>query len=362
MLVSSCSGGGRLVSFVSSGGVRCGVSCVRVLGVFPRELLRQCLSRTHGTRSRGCSTTCLLVHGACLVSCSRCCAFFSSSSLVRLLLFQKSKTIFVLLRQPRRGKCRIPTDGTSGATPSTMPTLLRAEVMMLGFCQAGRPARLRVVRRDCHGLRKVYFLGESGTLFVRCDMWHLARFSACHQHPSVGVVLTLAQKPRCLRLRFVALRPSTGFHGASVFALGDCFNCVGDDNVKTVAAWSLVLALALTFSMASTVFIVVLMRRRIRKCKNTGTFHLAGPGALLLHRQERQITPRCVSAGEGPDQDLYSGKKKITNCHRGETSNIRSLCHSHIKVHELIMIHYCAHVKNDEEEDMTRYRRAITAQ
>ena len=96
MMVSSWSGGGRLVSFVSSGGVRCGVSCVRVLGVHPGGL-RQCLPRTHGRRSRGCSTTCLLVHGACLVSCSRCCASFSSSSLVRLLLFQKSKTIFVLL-------------------------------------------------------------------------------------------------------------------------------------------------------------------------------------------------------------------------------------------------------------------------
>ena len=50
-LVSSCSGGGRSVSFVSSG-ARCGVCCVIVLGVFSRGL-RQCLSRTHGTRSRG---------------------------------------------------------------------------------------------------------------------------------------------------------------------------------------------------------------------------------------------------------------------------------------------------------------------
>ena len=33
--VSSCSGGGRPVSFVSSGGVHCGACCVRVLGVFP---------------------------------------------------------------------------------------------------------------------------------------------------------------------------------------------------------------------------------------------------------------------------------------------------------------------------------------
>ena len=57
-LASSCSGGGRLVSFVSAGGVPCGVCSVRVLGAFPGVLLRQCLSRTHGTRSRGCSTTC----------------------------------------------------------------------------------------------------------------------------------------------------------------------------------------------------------------------------------------------------------------------------------------------------------------
>ena len=87
------------------------------------------------------------------------------------------------------------------------------------------------MRQACHGLRTVYFLEDSGTLSVWCDMWHLAPFSVCHQHASVGVVLTLAQKPWCLRFRFVALRLSAGFH---VFALGDCFKCVGDDNVWQV--------------------------------------------------------------------------------------------------------------------------------
>ena len=311
-LVSSCSGGGLQVASAAE-------FLASEFLPFSRESssANVCRARTvHGAEG---SVQRPLVHGACLVSYSRCCAFFSSSSLVRLLLFQKSCTIFVLLGRPRRGRCRIATNGISGATPSTMPRLLRAEVMMLGFCQAGRPARLRVVRRDCHGLRKVYFLGESGTLFVRCDMWHLARFSACHQLPSVGVVLTLAQRPRCLRLRFVALRPSAGFHGASVFALGDCFNCVGDYNVKTVAAWSLVLALALTFVMASTVFIVALMRCRIRKWKNTGIFsHGRTRSSLavwqevttLLQRQERQITPRCVSAGGVPIKTCIVARKR----------------------------------------------------
>ena len=58
LLVSSCSGGGRLGSFVSSGGVRCGVCCVRVFGAFPGGL-RCCLPRTPDERRRGWSEMCL---------------------------------------------------------------------------------------------------------------------------------------------------------------------------------------------------------------------------------------------------------------------------------------------------------------
>ena len=215
-------------------------------------------------------------------------------------------------------------DGTSGATPSTMPTLLRAEVMMLGFCQAGRPGGLRIVRQDCHGLCTVYFLGESGTLFVRCDLWHLARFSACHQHPSVGVGSETSVFARPLR-------------GASPFRWVPCVRfgrllqlrwrrqCVAGatmiftTTLKTVAAWSLVLALSLTFAMASTVFIVAQMRCRIRKWKNTGLFsHGRTRSSLavwqefttLLQRQERQITPRCVTAGGVPIKTCIVARKR----------------------------------------------------
>ena len=38
---------------------------------------------------------------------------------------------------------------------------------------------------------------------------------------------------------------------------------------------------------------------------------------------------------------------------RSLNSNIRSLCQSHIKVNEVINRHYCAHVKDDQEEDTT---------
>ena len=91
---------------------------------------------------------------------------------------------------------------------------------------------------------------------------------------------------------------------------------------KTVAAWSLVLALALTFGTSSTVDTVALPRCRSRKWKNTRAgYHFAAPKSSLamlqevptsLQRQERWTTPRHVSAGGGPDQDFCSGKNKIT--------------------------------------------------
>ena len=56
-LVSSCSGGGRPVSFVSSGGVRCGVCCVRVLGVFPGDF-RQWVRTVDGAED-GVQRVCL---------------------------------------------------------------------------------------------------------------------------------------------------------------------------------------------------------------------------------------------------------------------------------------------------------------
>ena len=260
-----------MASFVSSGGVRCGeFCCVRVLAFSPRGL-RPCLSRTHGTRSRGWSTTC-----ACARRVSdfvlKVLRVFSSSSLVRLLLLQKSSTIFVLLGRPRRGRCRISADGTSGATPSTMPTLLRAEVVMLGFCQAGRPVGLRIVRQDCHG-RIAYSL-------FSCGFWHafrLVRYVAC------GTLFRLLPTPECRRRPHVGSETSVfapPLRCDSPFLLG---SMVLPSSLWAIASFALETTMCLTFGMSSTVSIVALMRCRIRKWKNTRIyFHISEPEALLL--------------------------------------------------------------------------------
>ena len=276
--------------------------CVRVLGVFPGGV------RTVDGAEGGVQR--VLVRGACLISYSRCCAFLSSSSLVRLHLFQKSDTIFVLLGRPRRGRCRISADGTSGATPSTMPTLLRAEVVMLGFCQAGRPVGLRIVRQDCHG-RIAYSL-------FSCGFWHafrLVRCVACGTlfrllpTPSVGVVPMLAQRPRCLRRRFVALRPFCWVPWCFLLRFGRLLHLL----------WRRQCASLLHVINSFHCRFDALQDSQVEE--HTGIFsHIRTRSSLavlrevttLLWRQERKITPRCVSAGGSPDQDLYSAKKKIT--------------------------------------------------
>ena len=332
-LVSSCSGGGRPVSFVSSGGVHCGACCVRVLGVSPGGL-RLCLSRTHGTRNRGWSTTCVLVHGACLISFSRCYAFFSSSCLVRLLLFQKSYTIFVLLGRPRRGRCRIPTDGTSGATPSTMPTLLRAEVVILGFCQAGRPVGLRIVLQDRHG--RIAYSPFS------CGFWHAFRLV---RHVASGRLFRWPPTRECRRRPYVGSETSVfapPLRGASPFCwvsmvlpcsfwtiasialettmCGRCDRGLHHD-VEIRCGVESGSCVGLTFGMSSTVSIVALMRCRIRKWKNTRhifTYQdqklscFVARGHDVTAEARTQENAKVCQCRRGPDQDLYSGKKKIT--------------------------------------------------
>ena len=64
---------------------------------------------------------------------------------------------FCLLGRPRRGRCRIPADGASCATPSTMPTLLGWASSRIAYRRAGVP------RQDC----------------VQCIFsWSLSRFSS----------------------------------------------------------------------------------------------------------------------------------------------------------------------------------------
>ena len=159
------------------------------------------------------------------------------------------------------------------------------------------------------GLRTVYFLVDSGTLFVWCDVWHVARFSACYQHPSVGVVLTLAQRPRCLRRRFVALRPFCWVPWCFLLRFGRLLHLL----------WRRQCASLLHVINSFHCRFDALQDSQVEE--HTGIFsHIRTRSSLavlrevttLLRRQERKITPRCVSAGGSPDQDLYSGKKKIT--------------------------------------------------
>ena len=142
----------------------------------------------------------------------------------------------------------------------------------------------------------------------------------------------------------------------------------------------------LTFAMSSTVSIVVLMRCRICKCMKTRSFFpVTGPEALMLccarsrHccRGKNARKRQGVSVQERSRSRLVQWQEK-DNCHRGANflrqlkswrsmwrslnSNIRSLCRNHMKVHELISIHHCAHVKDDEEEERTRGSRATIAQ
>ena len=156
---------------------------------------------------------------------------------------------------------------------------------------------------------------------------------------------------------------------------------------KTVAAWSLVPALALLFGRGISFHCRFDVLQDSQVEEQTGIFSLGRTRSSLavlrevtslLQRQERQITPRVCHCRRGPRSRLAQWQeKRITNCHRGANflrqltswrsmwrrlnSNIRSLCQSHIKAHELIMIHHCAHVKNDEEEDTTRDSGATTA-
>ena len=294
-LVSSCSGGGRHVSFVSSGGVRCGsFVALGFLPFFQEGSAHVCRARTvHGAEG---GVQRVLVRGACLISYSRCCAFLSSSSLVRLHLFQKSDTIFVLLGRPRRGRCRISADGTSGATPSTMPILLRAEVVMLGFCQAGRPVGLHIVLQDRHG-RIAYSL-------FSCGFWHAFRLV---RHVASGRLFRWPPTRECRRRPHVGSETSVfapPLRGTSPFLLG---SMVLPSSFWTIASIALETTMCgrcdrglhhdveircglesgscvgLTFGMSSTVSIVALMRCRIRKWKNTQAyFHISGPEALLL--------------------------------------------------------------------------------
>ena len=171
-MVSSCSGRGRLVSFVSSGGVRIEFVAVEFLAFTQEASANVCRARmvdgAEGAVQRVCLCTARVwfrAEGVARLSRLQVqCAYFSSRSLKPFL--------FCL--------------GDHAEVNADIDTCRSDDARLLSGWACDRIAyRMAGLPRFAHSLF------SCGTLFVLCDMWHLARFSAGHQHPSVGVVLTL---------------------------------------------------------------------------------------------------------------------------------------------------------------------------
>ena len=317
MLASSWSGGERLVCFVSSGGVRCGVSCVRVLGVYPRGLC-QCLSRTHGTRSRGGAR--VLVHrvSGFVLKVLRVFLVFKSSA---LNLSSRSLTPFLFcfgdhaevdVRSPRTA------DGSSGATAEVNADIDTCRSDDARLLSGWASDRIAYRTAGCHGLRTVYF--SCGTLFrlvrhvASGTLFRLPPTPECRRRPYVGLETSLRAPPLC--------GPSPFFWVPWCFRV--CFGRLlllrwRPQCVAGAPAWSLVLALALTFVMASTVFHCRSDALQDSQVEEHGHFSLGRTRSSLavlrevtslLQRQERQMTPRCVSAGGVPIKTCTVARKR----------------------------------------------------
>ena len=127
-----------------------------------------------------------------------------------------------------------------------MPTLIRAEVMMLAFCQAGRRTGLRIVRRVATVCAQFIFLWHafrlvrhvaSGTLF------RLPPTPECRCRPYVGLETSLLAPPLCGPSPFFWVPWCFRVRFRRLLLLRWRPQCVAG-----APAWSLVLALPLLLS------------------------------------------------------------------------------------------------------------------